>query len=234
MTSSAGAQLSDHAVKSQSRRGSDVARKLKTIVDIANDFSTDSEIMVAVKLIDQTFDLQNSLKQKNDRVEALENRIGELTARFEDSSQDNLAIYEAAKKKLQVELESREKETLELKEDVNRKAHNIDVLKDHETKLLSEAKRLQNSSRVQTEHATANLTKIRDLEGSLKSIRDECIALQTQLRQEKDLYVQAKSNNASLEQRFDKLEKGYNSLLQEWQLAQSLTVKLSDGDLEQL
>jgi DNA repair exonuclease SbcCD ATPase subunit len=227
MTLSAGAQPSDHAVKSQSRRGSEVARKLKTIVDVANDFSTDSDIVVAVELIDQTFDLQNSLKQKSDRVEALENQIGELKARFENSSQDNLAIYEAAKKKLEVELESRENETLALKDDAHRKARDIEVLKDHETKLLFEAKRLQSASRVQTEHATANLTKIRDLEESLKTIRDECIAVQIQLRQEKDLHLQAQS-------RFYKLEKDYNSLLQEWQLAQSLTVELSNGDLEQL
>lgn len=234
MASSVGVQSSDHVARPQSRRGSNVARKLKTIVDIVEDFATDSDIKAVVGLVDQTFDLQNSLKQKNDKVETLEKEISGLKARYKNSSQDSLATYEADKKKLEVELGLRDDEVVALKDELDRKTHEIEVLKGSEAKLGFEAERLQNTLRVQTERVTTNLAKVKELEGSLKTFRDDNATLQTHLRQERDSHAQTKSNHANLQQKFDKLEKEYNSLLQEWQLAQSLTVELSDQDLEQL
>lgn len=234
MASSVGVHSSDHVARPQSRRGSNVARKLKTIVDIVEDFATDSDIKAVVGVVDQAFELQNSLKQKNDRVETLEKEISGLKARYQSSSQDSLATYEADKEKLKIELGLRDNEVVALKDEIDREAHEIEILTGSDAKLRFEAERLQNALRVQTEKVTTNLTRIKELEGSLKTFRDDNATLQTQLRQEKDSHIQARSNHANLQQKFDKLEKEYNSLLQEWELAQSLTVKLSNQDLEQL
>jgi archaellum component FlaC len=234
MASSASAQSSDHPLRPHSRRGSNVARKLKTIVDVAEEFATDSDIKAVVGLIDQTLGLQHSLKQKSEDLETLEKVIRESKARFETSSQDSLAIYETAKEKLELELKSCKDEVAALTDEVERKLHDVELLKGSEAKLHSEVKRLQDTSRAQTEEASANSTKIKDLEGNLKISRDENVGLQTQLRQERDLHAQARSNNVNSKQRFDSLEKEYNRILQEWQLAQSLTVQLTEEDPEEL
>lgn len=234
MASSVGVQSSDNVARPQSRRGSNVARKLKSIVDIVEEFATDSDIKAMVGVVDQAFELQNSLKQKNDRVETLEKEISGLKARYQNSSQDSLAIYEADKEKLKIELGLRDNEVVALKDELDRKAHEIEVLTGSDAKLRFEAERLQNALRVQTEKVTTNLAKIKELEVSLRAFRDDNATLQTHLRQEKDSHAQTRSNHMDLQQRFDKLEKEYSSLLQKWQLAQSLTVELSDQDLEQL
>jgi hypothetical protein len=108
------------------------------------------------------------------------------------------------------------------------------ALKENEAKLQYETERLLETSRVQKDKAKFDLTKIRELEGSLDAAGKDKVILQTKLQQEESSHTQAKSGFTNLQQMFNKLEKEYNILLQERQLAQSLSVTLTNDDPEQL
>jgi chromosome segregation ATPase len=154
--------------------------------------------------------------------------------RFNDTLQANLAAYEFSREKLQGELEDSRNEIRTLKDKVGQNEHVMKTLKENEAKLRYETERLLETSRTQKDKAKSDLAKIRELEALPNAAGKDKVTLQTQLQQEESSHAQAKSGFTNLQQMFNKLEKEYNVLLQEWQLAQSLSVTLTNDDPEQL
>lgn len=225
---------SSAAVKHQPLQTADAARKLAELVDFAKSFASDSDINTVVDIVNQDLDLKDCLQRKEEEVAALQRRVDSDKAKFNDTLQANLAAYGFSKDKLKDELEDSRNEIRALKDKVGQDEHAMKVLKENEAKLQYETERLLETSRVQKDKAKSDLAKIRELEGSLDAAGKDKVTLQTQLQQEESSHTQAKSGFANLQQMFNKLEKEYNILLQERQLAQSLSVTLTKGDPEQL
>lgn len=234
MASSTHAQAPNGAVKHQPLQSDNAARKLAGLVDFAKSFASDSDINTVVGVVNQDLDLKDSLQRKEEEVSALQHRIDLDKARFNGTLQDNLAAYEVSRDQLKSELEHSRSETQALKDKAGQDEQAIKALKESEAKLQYETERLLETSRTQREQAKSGLTKIRELEGSLDAARKDKVTLQTQLQREESSHTQAKSGFANLQQMFNKLEKEYNVLLQERQLAQSLSVTLTNADPEQL
>jgi chromosome segregation ATPase len=225
---------SNAAVKHQPLQTADAARKLAELVDFAKSFASDSDINTVVGIVNQDLDLKDCLQRKEEEVAALQHRVDSDNAKFNDTLQANLAAYGFSKDKLKGELEDSRNEIRALKDKVGQDEHAMKALKENEAKLQYETERLLETSRAQKDKAKSDLTKIRELEGSLGAAGKDKVTLQTQLQQEESSHTQAKSGFANLQQMFNKLEKEYNSLLQERQLAQSLSVTLTKDDPEQL
>lgn len=234
MASSTHAQAPNGAVEHQPLQSDNAARKLAELVNLAKSFASDSDIKTVVGVVNQDLDLKDSLQRKEEEVSALQHRINLDKARFNGTLQDNLAAYEVSRDQLKSELENSRKETQALKDMASQDEQAIKALKENEAKLQYETERLLETSRTQREQAKSGLTKIRELEGSLDAARKDKVTLQTQLQREESSHTQAKSGFANLQQMFNKLEKEYNVLLQERQLAQSLSVTLTNADPEQL
>jgi chromosome segregation ATPase len=233
-SSSLQAQGSKAAVKRQPLQTADAARKLAELVDFAKSFASDSDINTVVGIVNQDLDLKDCLQRKEEEVAALQHRVDSDKARFDDTLQANLAAYGSSKDKLRDELEHARNEIRALKDKIGQDEHAMMALKENEAKLQYETERLLETSRVQKDKAKFDLTKIRELEGSLDAADKDKVILQTKLQQEESSHTQAKSGFTNLQQMFNKLEKEYNILLQERQLAQSLSVTLTNDDPEQL
>lgn len=233
-SSSLHAQGSKVAVEHQPLQSADAARKLTELVDFAKSFASDSDINTVVGIVNQDLDLKDCLQRKEEEVAALQHQMHSDKTRFDDTLQANLAAYGFSRDKLQGELEDSRNEVRALKDKVGQDEHVITTLKENEAKLRYETERLLETSRAQKDKAKSDLTKIRELEGSLNAAGKDKVTMQTQLQQEENSHAQAKSGLTNLQQMFNKLEKEYNVLLQEWQLAQSLSVTLTNNDPEQL
>lgn len=212
----------------------DAARKLAELVDFAKSFASDSDINTVVGIVNQDLDLKECLQRKEEELAALQHQVDSDKAKFNDTLQANLAAYGFSKDELKGELEVSRNEIRALKDKVGQDEHAMKALKENETKLQYETERLLDTSRIQKDKAKSDLTKIRELEGSLDAAGKDKVALQTQLQQEQSSHTQAKSGFTNLQQMFNKLEKEYNTLLQERQLAQSLSVTLTNDEPEQL
>ena len=233
-SSSLYAQGSKATVKHQPLQTADAARKLAELVDIARSFASDSDINTVVGIVNQDLDLKDCLQRKEEEVSTLQHQVDSDKAKFNDTLQANLATYGFLKDKLKGELEDSRNEIRALKDKAGQDEHAMKALRENEAKLQYETEGLLETSRIQKDKAKSDLTKIRELEGSLGAAGKDKVTLQTQLQQEESSHTQAKSGFANLQQMFNKLEKEYNSLLQERQLAQSLSVTLTNEDPEQL
>lgn len=234
MASLTHAQGSKAAVKHQPLHSADAARKFAELVDSAKIFVSDSDINTVVGIVNQDLDLKDCLRRREEEVAVLQHRVDADKAGFNNTLQANLAAYEFSKEKLKSELEKSRNEIQALEDKVGKDEHAIKALKENEAKLQYETERLLETSRTQKDKAKSDLTKIRELEGSLDASRKDKDTLQTQLHQEESLHTKAKSGFTNLQQTFNKLEKEYNLILQERQLAQSLSVTLRKDDPEQL
>lgn len=228
------ARDSKAVVKRQPLQTTDAARKLAELVDFAKSFASDSDINTVVGIVNQDLDLKDCLQRKEEEVAALQHRVDSDKARFNDTLQANLAAYVFSKDKLKGELENSRNEIRALKDKLGQDEHAMKALKENEANLQYETKRLLETSRIQKDKAKSDLTKISELEVSLDAAGKDKVILQTQLQQEESSHTQTRSAFNSLQQMFSKLEKEYNALLQEWQLAQSLSVTLTNDDPEQL
>ena len=234
MAASIHTQAPNGAAKHQLMHSTNGARKLADLVELAKSFATDTDIETVASIVNQDLDLKACLQRKEEEVADLQHQMDSLKARFNDTHQDNLATYELSREKLSRELEDSRNEAKALKDRVGQDEHAIKALKESEAKLQYETERLQAASRTQRDKAKTDLTKIRELEGSLETARNDKVSLQTQLQHEENSHTRAKSGFANLQQRLDRVEKEYNILLQERQLAQSLSVPLTNDDPEQL
>lgn len=234
MASSTHAQAPNGAVKHQLLHNTNAARKLVELVDFAKSFASDSDVNTVVGIVNQNLDLKDRLQRKEEEVAALQGRMDLEKSRFNDTHQDNLATYENSKEKLKKDLGDSRRATQALKDKVDQDEHAMKALKENEAKLQYETERLLETSHTQRGKAKSDLAKIKELESSLDAAREDKVTLQTQLQHEESSHTQAKSGFANLQQTFNKLEKEYTVLLQERQLAQSLSVRLTDDDPEQL
>lgn len=222
------------AIKHQPLQPADAARKFAELVDSARSFASDCDINTVVGIVNQDLDLKKCLQRKEEELAALQHQVDSDKAKFNDTLQANLAAYGFSKDELKGELEVSRNEIRALKDKVGQDEHAMKALKENEAKLQYETERLLDTSRIQKDKAKSDLTKIRELEGSLDAAGKDKVALQTQLQQEQSSHTQAKSGFTNLQQMFNKLEKEYNTLLQERQLAQSLSVTLTNDEPEQL
>lgn len=222
------------AVKHQPLQTANAARKLTELVGFAKSFASDSDINTVVGIVNRDLDLKDCLQRKEEELAALQHQVDSDKARFNGTLQANLAAYGVSKDELKGELEDSQKENRALKDKASQDEHALKALKENQAKLQQETERLLEISLVQKDKAKSDLTKIRELEGSLDAAGKDKVALQTQLQQEESSHTQARSGFTNLQQMFNKLEKQYNTLLQERQLAQSLSVTLTNDEPEQL